>query len=107
MTNYYCYMKNGRACNKMQTLFHIMTTKKRWKSTALNFSYLLASFFFLTKDLRPAHTEPAKNTLEYVPASKPTIRGSANSLIESTPKTYNKTTGTIVVSVVYIERFNV
>ena len=92
-------MKNGRVCNK-QTLFLVAIKKRQIILPLKIFNYLLASFFFLIKDLRPAHIEPAKNTLENVPASKPTIRGSANSLIESTPKTYSNTTGTIVVNVV-------
>ena len=44
------------------------------------------------------------NMLEYAPANIPTIIGSVNSLIDSTPKTYSAKTVNNVVSDVLIDR---
>ncbi len=44
------------------------------------------------------------NMLEYAPANIPTIIGSVNSLIDSTPKTYRANNVNNVVSDVLMER---
>ena len=51
-----------------------------------------------------AHIVGARNTEEYVPASKPNIIGSANTLISGTPMMATMAIMISVVSVVFIER---
>lgn len=58
----------------------------RAKQHFRQFVYLTAAGFFAAGcSVHTAQTGPAMNMLEYAPASNPTIIGSVNSFIDSTP----------------------